>query len=189
MSTRLREHRISGRDLVLPIDGFWRANGCRFSPKTSLFPKLVALPGEVPISDASTWKRDVTPTRADSQTGSRIATGTGGSACYAFGCSPLSQTAENILHLSGNTTRGHWLSWFHSLPSWRFSRRKPDGIKSPQAESCTLAERTRHIEAWGRECNDHRPQGSLGYVTPSKYVKRGQATVSEAARRHFKTVR
>jgi transposase len=41
------------------------------------------------------------------------------------------------------------LCGYHRLSSRRFLRRQPNNIKTPQTESCSLAERTHTIKHWG----------------------------------------
>ena len=40
----------------------------------------------------------------------------------------------------------------------------------------------RLIEQWRNDYNDHRPHGSLGYLTPSEYVRSGQRQAAEASK-------
>jgi len=40
----------------------------------------------------------------------------------------------------------------------------------------------RLIEQWRNDYNEHRPHGSLGYLTPSEYVRSGQKQAAEASK-------
>ena len=48
-------------------------------------------------------------------------------------------------------------------------------------EFASIDEARQRIEAWRIDYNEHRPQGALGQLTPSEYVKAGQKRSAEAA--------
>lgn len=48
-------------------------------------------------------------------------------------------------------------------------------------ELTSIEEAKTRIEAWRVDCNEHRPHGALGQLTPSEHADRGQETPLGAA--------
>lgn len=49
-------------------------------------------------------------------------------------------------------------------------------------EFITLHDAREKLRAWQEDYNYHRPHGSLGYLTPSEFVKKSSVQTNEAVR-------